>query len=73
MVHISRRTALGCFAAALGSSLARGADRKLQIGVTDWNLKLGAKPEAVPLAAHSGGRRWRVGEDIDHARYRFRT
>ena len=27
---------------------------KLRIGVTDWNLKLGAKPEAVPLAAQLG-------------------
>jgi L-ribulose-5-phosphate 3-epimerase len=54
MIRISRRAALGSFAAALGSSLARGADRKLQIGVTDWNLKLGARPEAVPLAAQIG-------------------
>jgi L-ribulose-5-phosphate 3-epimerase len=55
MAHISRRTLLASLAAsALARRLASGADRKLQIGVTDWNLKLGAKPEAVPLAAQLG-------------------
>ena len=55
MVRVSRRTLLGSLAAAsLGTRIVRGADRKLQIGVTDWNLKLGAKPEAVPLAAQLG-------------------
>jgi sugar phosphate isomerase/epimerase len=29
-------------------------EAKLRIGVTDWNLKLGASPEAVPLAAKLG-------------------
>ena len=40
--------------AALAGRLGRGATRKFTIGVTDWNLKLGAKPDAVPLAASLG-------------------
>jgi len=55
MVRIGRRTLLRSFAAAsLSGRLVRSADRKLLIGVTDWNLKLAAKPEAVPLAAQLG-------------------
>src|SRR5690349_20232242 len=54
MVPVSRRVVLASFATALGSRLARSGDRKLEIGVTDWNLKLGAKPDAVPLAARLG-------------------
>jgi sugar phosphate isomerase/epimerase len=34
--------------------LLRAADTPLRIGVTDWNLNLGADPEAVPLAAQLG-------------------
>jgi L-ribulose-5-phosphate 3-epimerase len=34
--------------------LAHGAAPNVRIGVTDWNLRLGANPEAVPLAAQLG-------------------
>jgi len=55
MVRVNRRNLLRTLAAAsIGGRLIRGADRRLQIGVTDWNLKLGAKPEAVALAAQLG-------------------
>jgi L-ribulose-5-phosphate 3-epimerase len=55
MVHVSRRALLGTLAgAALGGRFVRAAGKKLKIGVTDWNLKLGAKPEAVPMAAQLG-------------------
>ncbi|HWC97939.1 MAG TPA: sugar phosphate isomerase/epimerase family protein [Candidatus Sulfopaludibacter sp.] len=40
--------------AAMGSRLAGAAGKKLLIGITDWNLKLGANPEAVALAAKLG-------------------
>jgi L-ribulose-5-phosphate 3-epimerase len=40
--------------AALTSRIARAAHDKLRIGVTDWNLYLGASPDAVPLAARLG-------------------
>ena len=29
-------------------------EERLRIGVTDWNLNLGANPEALPLAAKLG-------------------
>ena len=55
MSELTRREFLGA-AVALGLAsrfgFAEGA--KLRIGVTDWNLKLGANPEAVPLAARLG-------------------
>jgi len=55
MSELTRREFLGA-AVALGLAsrfgFAEGA--KLRIGVTDWNLKLGANPEAVPLAAGLG-------------------
>jgi sugar phosphate isomerase/epimerase len=55
MNRISRRDALRSIAAAgLTMRLARGAAPRFRIGVTDWNLRLGAKPEAVPLAAKLG-------------------
>src|SRR5579872_2531534 len=55
MSHVSRRTLLrSVAAAAIAGRFASGADRKLRIGVTDWNLKLGAKTEAVPMAAQLG-------------------
>jgi len=41
-------------AAALAAPLVRAAGSKLSIGVTDWNLRLAAKPEAIPLAAQLG-------------------
>jgi L-ribulose-5-phosphate 3-epimerase len=31
-----------------------GASSAIKIGVTDWNLRLGANPEAIPLAAKIG-------------------
>ena len=52
MTKISRRTLLQLAASAgLGGRLAYGAGRGLSIGVTDWNLNLGANPDALPLAA----------------------
>jgi L-ribulose-5-phosphate 3-epimerase len=55
MPEFTRREFLGSavvlgFASRLGFSEAT----KLRIGVTDWNLKMGANPEAVPLAARLG-------------------
>jgi sugar phosphate isomerase/epimerase len=41
-------------AASLTSGTAFAARAKLRIGVTDWNLNLGADPQAVPLAAQLG-------------------
>jgi len=56
MSEMSRRAWLG--AAALASMGARAASAAagagLSIGVTDWNLRLGANPDAVPLAARLG-------------------
>jgi sugar phosphate isomerase/epimerase len=40
--------------AAAGASLVRAAAGAFRVGVTDWNLRLGANPEAVPLAARLG-------------------
>ena len=56
MFKITRRKFLG---SALAAGLcSQGAfakkEAKLRIGVTDWNLGLGASPEAVPLAAKLG-------------------
>jgi sugar phosphate isomerase/epimerase len=41
-------------AAALAAPLARTAAPKIPIGITDWNLRLAANPEAIPLAAKLG-------------------
>ena len=51
---ISRRSFLGAGGGALAASrlLGRGAD--LKIGVTDWNLRLTGKVEAVETAARLG-------------------
>ena len=55
MLKITRRKFLGsAVAASLCSQLAFAKEEKLRIGVTDWNLNLGANPEAVPLAAKLG-------------------
>jgi sugar phosphate isomerase/epimerase len=55
MHGITRRDALRSIAAAgLGAGLGRSAAPGLRIGVTDWNLRLGANPEAVALAAKLG-------------------
>ena len=40
--------------AAAGIPLVRAATPAFRVGVTDWNLRLGANPEAVPLAARLG-------------------
>jgi sugar phosphate isomerase/epimerase len=54
MVPMTRRALfLSAAAAGLGSRVLR-ADSRLRIGVTDWNLRLGANAEAVPLAARLG-------------------
>jgi L-ribulose-5-phosphate 3-epimerase len=55
MFSITRREFLGsAVAAGVCSQLAFAQGEKLRIGVTDWNLNLGASPEAVPLAAKLG-------------------
>ncbi len=55
MVEFTRREFLGSAAAfAFASRLGFAKGTKLRIGVTDWNLNLGANPEAVPLAARLG-------------------
>ena len=41
-------------AAALAAPLVRAAGAKIPIGITDWNLRLSANPEAIPLAARLG-------------------
>jgi L-ribulose-5-phosphate 3-epimerase len=52
MSVLSRRDVLRSAAAvAAGAPLLRAASSKVPIGVTDWNLNLGADPEAVTLAA----------------------
>ena len=58
MPKISRRKFIGSAAAAsLYPQMGSAKEAKLRIGVTDWNLKLGANLEAVPLAAKLGFRR----------------
>ncbi len=55
MLKITRREFLGSAAVAgLCSQMVFAKKGKLHIGVTDWNLKLGANPDAVPLAAKLG-------------------
>jgi L-ribulose-5-phosphate 3-epimerase len=55
VLMISRRKFLGSsVAAGVCSRLAIAKEQALRIGVTDWNLDLGANPEAVPLAAKLG-------------------
>jgi sugar phosphate isomerase/epimerase len=54
MANLSRRTLLCSAAAAAAVPFLRAAGSRLKIGVTDWNLRLGASPEAVPLAAKLG-------------------
>jgi len=55
MPQLTRRDLLRLAAASgLGSRMLGAAPARLRIGVTDWNLKLGAKPEAVALAAQLG-------------------
>src|SRR3954465_14617819 len=55
MMDYSRRDLLLWVAAAgAGVRATRGTVPGLRIGVTDWNLRLGAKPEAVAMAAQLG-------------------
>jgi L-ribulose-5-phosphate 3-epimerase len=55
VVRMNRRKFLGsAVAAGVCSRLAAARDQPLRIGVTDWNLNLGANPEAVPRAAKLG-------------------
>lgn len=55
MLKITRREFLGsALAASLCSQMNFAQEGKLRIGVTDWNLGLGASPDAVPLAAKLG-------------------
>jgi L-ribulose-5-phosphate 3-epimerase len=54
MAQITRRALFRSAAAAgLAGGLLRSQSR-LRIGVTDWNLRMGANPDAVPLAAQIG-------------------
>jgi L-ribulose-5-phosphate 3-epimerase len=55
VLKITRRK-FTCSAVAAGvcARLAIAREQTLRIGVTDWNLNLGANPEAVPLAAKIG-------------------
>jgi len=48
---LTRRTLL---AAGLGAPLLRAQAAKCRIGITDWNLRLTGKPEAIALAAKLG-------------------
>jgi L-ribulose-5-phosphate 3-epimerase len=41
-------------ASAIAAGFLRGAGGRLRVGVTDWNLRLTADPESVPLAARLG-------------------
>src|SRR5262245_63893353 len=55
MIDPTRRDLLRFAAAAgVGSRVLRAAPPAFKVGVTDWNLRLGAKPDAVPLAAQLG-------------------
>ena len=49
-----RRLLRSLAAAAFASSAVFAARSKLRIGVTDWNLHLGADPQSVPLAKQLG-------------------
>jgi len=55
MPGLTRREFL-CSAAAVGAISRLGLPKEpvLRIGVTDWNLNLGASPDALPLAARLG-------------------
>jgi sugar phosphate isomerase/epimerase len=48
---VTRRSFLSCTIAA---GFLRAASEWLRVGITDWNLKLTANPESVPLAAKLG-------------------
>ena len=48
---MTRRTLLTSLAA---TPFARGAETRCKIGITDWNLRMTVKPEAVAVAARLG-------------------
>src|SRR3982750_2705694 len=55
MIRLTRRDLLRSAAAAgLAGRALRAAPPAFKVGVTDWNLRLGAKPEAVALAKQLG-------------------
>ena len=55
MLKMTRRGFLGsAVAATVCSQIGFTKEAKLRIGVTDWNLDLGANPAAVPLAKKLG-------------------
>lgn len=55
MSYLNRRAMLrSCAALGFGAPLAFAQKSTLLIGVTDWNLNLGADPNAVSLAAQLG-------------------
>jgi sugar phosphate isomerase/epimerase len=55
MSSVTRRYLIRSLAAAsLAGRAGFAAKTKLRIGVTDWNLNLGADPQSVPLAAQLG-------------------
>ena len=55
MAEMTRRRLVQSMAfAGLGWRLAAGAGGKLAIGITDWNLKLTANPDALSLAKRIG-------------------
>jgi len=55
MLELTRRNFLSsAIALSLGSRVGFAKGRKLRIGVTDWNLNMGANPDAVSLAAQLG-------------------
>ena len=55
MGELSRRELLSsAIAMGVAARTLRAANDKLRIGVTDWNLHLGANPDAVPTAAKLG-------------------
>jgi L-ribulose-5-phosphate 3-epimerase len=55
ITRVNRRSFLqSAGGVVLASRTARAAHDKLRIGVTDWNLYLGASTDAVPLAAKLG-------------------
>jgi L-ribulose-5-phosphate 3-epimerase len=54
-VESTRRNFLSAAAGfACANGLAFGKTISLSLGVTDWNLNLGANPESVPKAAELG-------------------
>lgn len=54
MPQLNRREFAGLFASSLALAAGPGRKNKLRIGVTDWNLRLGADPEAVTMASQLG-------------------